>query len=111
MSAIKLYIYSNQLTRTQTLKENYRFKVKQENTHKAFVHTQRTRMHTIQNTMSLLINPLHPPLRRTPPRQKYNSSCTFLIHNIDYLLRKLLPPMFRMTICLMSSHRQAGIEQ
>lgn len=94
----------------KTKKPQRKFR-RRKNTHKALMRTQRTRMHTIQNTVSLLINPLHPPQRRSPPSQEHNPSCTLLIHHINHLLRKLLPPLFWMTVGQMRSHRQTGIEQ
>lgn len=73
--------------------------------------TQRARMHTMQNTMPDPIQLGTPLLRMRPPRQKNHPSRPIPRNNINHLLRKLLPPLFRMRFRFMRLHRQTSIQQ
>ena len=68
-------------------------------------------MHALQHAMlRLRLDPLHPILRRHPPRQEHHPLRPHLGHRVNHLLRKLLPPMIRMAVRLVRPHRQARVE-
>lgn len=80
-------------------------------THKAPHHTQRTRMHTLQDAMPRPINLRNPLPRRHAPRQKHHPFRPLLRHNINDLLRESLPSLIRVARRLVSFHCQTCIQQ
>ena len=68
-------------------------------------------MHTLQNTMLDPIHLRHPLSRRGSPRQKHDPVRPLLRHDVNHLLRELLPTMIRMTVGLVRSHRQTRIQE
>lgn len=68
-------------------------------------------MHTLQHQMPTPINPRNALLRGAAPSQEHNTSRPLRIHNLNNLLRELLPTLIRMTVCLVRSHGQARIQQ
>ena len=68
-------------------------------------------MHTLQNTMPDFIHLCNPLRGGTSPREKYHSFCPLLRHNINHLLRELLPAFARVAVCLVRPHGQTGIQE
>lgn len=80
-------------------------------THKPPSRTQRARMYALQNAMPHFVHFGHPLRRRGPPRQKHNPIRPLLRHNIDHLLRELLPAVISMTVRLVRPHRQTRVQE
>lgn len=68
-------------------------------------------MHALQHAVPRFIQFGNPLRRRASPCEEYHAVRPFLRHNINDLLRELLPPLIRMTVGLVRSHRQTRIEK
>lgn len=80
-------------------------------TYEASRGAQWTRVHALQNTMA---HPIHlaDPLRRgRAPCQEYDAPRTLFGHNVDHLLRQLLPPFVAMAVGLVCPHSQTCVQQ
>ena len=80
-------------------------------THKPPRRTQRTGMHTLQNTMPLPIDLRHPLPSRQPPRQKHHAPRPDPGNRIDDLLGKFLPSLIRVAIRVVRADRQTRVQQ
>lgn len=68
-------------------------------------------MHALQHTMPHPIQPGHPLRRRVPPRQKHHPVRPLLRHDINHLLRELLPSLVSVTVRLVRPHRQTRVQE
>src|SRR4051812_40076631 len=73
--------------------------------------TQRTRMHTHQNTVFLLINLRHSLPRRRSPSQEHHPLIPLLRHEINNLLREFLPAFPGMRVGFVGAHRETCVEE
>lgn len=67
-------------------------------------------MHALQHAMPHSVQLGHPLRRRVPPRQKHHAVRPLLRHDINHLLRELLPSLISMAVRLVRSHRQTRIQ-
>ena len=80
-------------------------------TYKSSSSTQWAGMHALQNTMSLLVNLGTSSLRGFSPSQENYPTSSLLGNDVDDSLGELLPPLFCMAVCFMSSYGQARVQK
>lgn len=68
-------------------------------------------MHAPQHQVLRPIDILQPRLRGFAPAQKHHAVPPLLVHGVDDLLRKTLPAFTRVTVRLVRSHGEAGVQQ
>ena len=68
-------------------------------------------MHALQDAMPDLVHLGHPLRGRGPPRQEHDPVRPLLRHDVNHLLRELLPPLVRVAERLVRAHRQARVQQ
>ena len=108
-SAKTLSLHYTQLKKKTKKKQNKT--QEEEKTHKPPRRAQRAGMHTLQHAMPHPIHLAHPLRRRRPPRQKHDPVRPPPRHDVNHLLRKLLPAAVGVAVGLVRAHRQARVEQ
>ena len=73
--------------------------------------TKRARVNGLKHAVFLPVDTSNPFGCRIAPRQKDDSIVAHPSNDVNGLLGKAFPAFARVTICLMCTNRQAGIEQ
>lgn len=79
-------------------------------TYESLVRAVWARMNALQHAVLRLVDLCHPLPGRRAPSQEHDAPCPRLRHNVNHLLRELLPAVVGVAVGFVSSDREAGVE-